>query len=53
VAGDTTLSGGIRRLAAQGLMRAADIGNAAWYDIDTVADLEAAETRLAALPETA
>jgi choline kinase len=51
--GDTTLSGGIRHLAAQGLMRAADIGNAAWYDIDTVADLEAAETQLDALPETA
>jgi choline kinase len=44
--GDTTLSGGIRQLAARGLMRAVDIGNAAWYDIDTIADLESAETRL-------
>jgi choline kinase len=46
-AGDTTLSGGIRRLADRGLMRGVDIGNAAWCDIDTVADLEAAETLLA------
>lgn len=45
--GDTTLSGGIRALAARGLMRARDIGDAAWYDIDTVADLESAEARLA------
>jgi hypothetical protein len=27
-------------------MRALDIGNAAWCDIDTVADLRAAETML-------
>jgi len=40
--GDTTLSGGIRQLAARGLMRAVDIGTAAWHDIDTMADLEAA-----------
>lgn len=45
--GDTTLSGGIRRLAARRLMRGVDIGNAAWYDIDTVADLETAEGLLA------
>ena len=49
--GDTTLSGGIRRLAARGLMRAADIGNAVWQDVDTLADLESAEALLAALPE--
>ena len=42
--GDTTLSGGIRQLAAQGLMRGVDIGDAAWYDIDTAADLRHAET---------
>ncbi len=41
--GDTTLSGGIRQLAAQGLMRGVDVGAAAWCDIDTVEDLEAAE----------
>ena len=53
--GDTTLSGGIRQLAAQGLMRGVDIGDAAWYDIDTVADLRHAETLLfetAAAPAT-
>ena len=44
--GDTTLSGGIRELARRGLMRGVDIGNAAWYDIDTMADLEHAESLL-------
>jgi choline kinase len=46
--GDTTLSGGIRRLAAAGLMRGVDIGGARWCDIDTLADLEAAEALLGA-----
>ena len=46
-AGDTTLSGGIRELAARGLMRGVDIGDSAWHDIDTMADLEAAEGLLA------
>jgi choline kinase len=46
--GDTTLSGGIRTLAARGLMRAFDIGDASWYDIDTVEDLRAAESLLVA-----
>ena len=45
--GDTTLSGGIRQLAAQGLMRGVDIGDSAWHDIDTMADLESAESLLA------
>lgn len=49
--GDTTLSGGIRQLAARGLMRGADVGSASWCDIDTIADLAAAETLLAAQPE--
>ena len=44
--GDTTLSGGIRQLAARGLMRGVDIGDASWHDIDTVADLEAAASLL-------
>jgi 1L-myo-inositol 1-phosphate cytidylyltransferase / CDP-L-myo-inositol myo-inositolphosphotransferase len=44
--GDTTLSGGIRRLAGLGLMRGLDIGDATWYDIDTVIDLESAEMLL-------
>jgi 1L-myo-inositol 1-phosphate cytidylyltransferase len=52
-AGDTTLSGGIRRLAAVGLMRGVAIGNAAWYDIDTPADLHTAEILLASQPEHA
>lgn len=50
-AGDTTLSGGIRRLAARGLMRAVDVGGATWCDIDTLADLENAEDLLALHPE--
>jgi len=44
--GDTTLSGGIRHLAARGLIHGVDIGDAEWFDIDTIADLEAAEARL-------
>ena len=44
--GDTTLSGGIRQLAARGLIHGVDIGEADWFDIDTIADLEAAEARL-------
>jgi choline kinase len=49
--GDTTLSGGIRQLAAQGLMRAVDVGTAAWCDIDTLADLETAEDLFASRSE--
>lgn len=45
--GDTTLSGGIRQLAARGLMHGVDIGDASWHDIDTMADLEAAVSLLA------
>jgi 1L-myo-inositol 1-phosphate cytidylyltransferase len=45
-AGDTTLSGGIRVLARRGVMRGVDIGDAAWYDIDTMDDLEHAEVLL-------
>lgn len=44
LAGDTTLSGGVQRLAARGAMRGVEIGAAAWCDVDTVADLDAAET---------
>jgi choline kinase len=50
-AGDTTLSGGIRRLAQQRLMRALDVGGARWCDIDTPADLETAEALLTAEPQ--
>jgi choline kinase len=42
-AGDSTLSGGVRRLAEQDLVRGVDIGDARWCDIDTVADVGAAE----------
>jgi choline kinase len=49
--GDTTLSGGIRQLAARGLMRGADVGTATWCDIDTLADLATAENLLASRPE--
>jgi choline kinase len=45
-AGDTTLSAGVRRLAERGAMRAVDVGGAAWFDIDTVADLETAESQI-------
>lgn len=51
--GDTTLSGGIRDLAARRLMRGAEVGHAAWLDIDTIDDLEAAEGLLTQLPESA
>lgn len=44
--GDTTLSGGIRLLAAMGLMRASNVGTASWCDIDTLDDLAAAENLL-------
>jgi 1L-myo-inositol 1-phosphate cytidylyltransferase len=50
--GDTTLSGGIRALAAQRLMRGADVAGASWHDIDTLADLAAAEKVLCAVPGT-
>jgi choline kinase len=49
--GDTTLSGGIRQLAARGLMRAVDVGSATWCDIDTRADLATAEHLLASHPQ--
>jgi choline kinase len=49
--GDTTLSGGIGRLAARGLIRALDVGDAAWCDIDTAEDLHLATTLLDAQPQ--
>ena len=52
--GETTLSAGVQRLAARGLMRGVDIGAAAWCDVDTAADLSAAESLFgAAEPEHA
>lgn len=52
-AGKTTLSAGVQRLASRGLMRAHDVAGAAWYDVDTLADLSAAESLLRAEPEPA
>lgn len=52
-AGQTTLSAGVQRLAARGLMRAYDVGGSPWCDVDTMADLDAAETLLGAEPEPA
>jgi choline kinase len=51
--GDTTLSGGIRQLASRGQMFGVDVGDATWYDIDTIADLQSAETLLGAQAEPA
>lgn len=52
--GQTTLSAGVQRLAAQGLMRGVDIGASAWCDVDTVDDLHVAESLFgAAEPEHA
>ena len=42
--GETTLSAGVQRLAAAGLMRGADVGPSTWCDIDTVDDLRLAES---------
>jgi len=52
-AGETTLSAGVRRLAAKGLMRGADVAGATWCDVDTIEDLDAAESLLSAEPEHA
>jgi hypothetical protein len=51
--GDTTLSGGVRILASERLVLGVPVGDADWYDIDTMADLKAAETRLHTQPEHA
>jgi choline kinase len=45
--GQTTLSAGVARLAACSRMRGIPIGDASWCDVDTVADLDAAESLLA------
>jgi choline kinase len=41
--GDSTLTGGVARLAAAGRVRGVDIGPARWCDVDTVEDLRLAE----------
>ncbi|MEO5897105.1 MAG: NTP transferase domain-containing protein [Vicinamibacterales bacterium] len=52
-AGETTLSAGVQRLAASGLMQGADVGGATWCDVDTIEDLDAAEGLLGVEPEPA
>ena len=47
-AGQTTLSAGVQRLAARGLMRAHDVAGAAWWDVDTVDDADVAESLVGA-----
>ena len=46
--GDGTLSGGVQRLAHCGLVRAFDIGDAHWVDVDTAADARRARAHLRA-----
>jgi CDP-L-myo-inositol myo-inositolphosphotransferase len=45
---DGSLSAGVRRLAQEGRVRAFDIGDADWVDVDTVADARRAQARLRA-----
>ena len=45
-AGDTSLSGGVRRLAARGMMRGVDTAGSAWWDLDTVEDLDHLQTSI-------
>lgn len=47
--GETTLSAGVQRLAVRRLMRGVDIGAATWCDVDTVEDLEVAESLFGAV----
>ena len=46
--GDCALADGVRRLAVSRSARTIDIGDAWWQDVDTRANLEAAERKLAA-----
>jgi CDP-L-myo-inositol myo-inositolphosphotransferase len=45
-AGDCTLSGGVRRLAARGTARVVDVNGHYWVDVDTPADAETARALL-------
>ena len=47
--GETTLSAGVQRLALGRRMRGVDIGAAAWCDVDTLDDLEVAESLFGAI----
>ncbi|MDQ3945676.1 MAG: NTP transferase domain-containing protein [Actinomycetota bacterium] len=44
--GDATLTGGVRRLAERGRVRALDVGDDAWVDVDTPTDLRRARALL-------
>lgn len=46
-AGETTLSAGVQRLADRRRIRGVTIGDAAWWDVDTTADLPRAEAMIA------
>jgi choline kinase len=48
--GDCALSDGVRRLAALGRARVADIGDGYWQDVDTPADRAAAEAAITRRP---
>ena len=48
-AGETTLSAGVARLAAERSMRGVDIGGATWCDVDTAEDLSNAESLFGAV----
>ena len=47
--GQTTLSAGVQRLAARRLMRGVPTGGASWFDVDTIDDLQVAESMLTTL----
>ena len=44
--GDTSLTGGVRLLAAQGRVNAVDVGQQIWVDVDDPATLRYAENAL-------
>ena len=47
--GQTTLSAGVQRLAATRVMRGVPTGGASWFDVDTIDDLQVAESMLATM----
>ncbi len=48
---DCALADGVRLMAADGKVRAVDIGNAWWQDVDTVTMLQQAETKMLNQPQ--
>ena len=51
--GDCSLADGVRSLAAEGMARAIDVGDAWWQDVDTPEMLAVAEEHLRARAESA